>query len=67
MKSIYIERHNKAARLILAEISKGQAGNCIVCADVGKEAKVASLAIKHTRIPESITSKPHPQRLGHGN
>ena len=64
MKSIFIERHNEAARLILAEISKGQAGNCIVCADVGKEAKVASLAIKHTRISESIISKRTFSNLG---
>ena len=64
MKSIFIERHNEAARLILAEISKGQAGNCIVCADVGKEAKVASLAIQHTIISESIISKRTFSNLG---
>ena len=57
MKSMYIERHNAATRLIVAEVLKGNAGNCIVCADVGKEAKVAHLAINHTRVPESIISK----------
>ena len=41
----------------MAEVLKGNAGNCVVCANVGKEAKVAHLAIKHIRVPESIISR----------
>ena len=56
MKSIYIERHNEAARMILTEVMKGAYGNRMVCMDVGSHAKVAHLNVKHTRIPENVIS-----------
>ena len=64
MKSIYIERHNEAARLILAEIMKGGFGNRIVCADVGSNSKTEHLAIANSRIPENIMSNRTLQQHG---
>ena len=56
MKSIYIERHNEAARMILGEVSKGAYGNRMVCMDVGSNAKVAHMDVENTRIPEEVIS-----------
>ena len=56
MKSIYIERHNEAARMILGEVMKGEYGNRLVCMDVGSSTKVAHLNEKHTRIPNDVIS-----------
>ena len=54
MKSIYIERHNEAARMILAEVLKGAGGNCIACADVGNADKTSHLGIDKTKIPATV-------------
>ena len=56
MKSIYIERHNEAARMILSEVMKGEYGNRIVCMDVGSNSKVEHLGVRNRKIPSTIIS-----------
>lgn len=56
MKSIYIERHNQAARMILTEINRGAYGNRMVCLDVGSNPKVAHLNGGPAEIPKTIIS-----------
>ena len=41
MEKMYTERHNRAGRLILRAVSKGERGNDLVMADVGAHAKCA--------------------------
>ena len=66
MKSMYIERHNEAARLIVAEILKGKLGNRIniICADVGSSSKAGHLEISDSRIPKDVISDCTLQRHG---
>ena len=52
IKSIIIERHNHAARLILGALHRGSQGNCYTIADIGSQKKMASLQQHNTRTPD---------------
>ena len=52
IKSIIIERHNHAARLILGALHWGLLGNCYTIADIASQEKMAGLQQHDTRIPD---------------
>ena len=52
IKSIIIERHNHAARLILGALHRGSLGNCYTIADIGSQERMAGMQQHDTRIPD---------------
>ena len=52
IKSIIIERHNHAGRLILGALHRGSLGNCYTIADIGSQEKMAGMQQHDTRIPD---------------
>ena len=63
MERMYTERHNRAGRILLRAISKGDRGNDLVMADVGSAAKcdadgAPTLNINH--VPLSLLPYPKP-------
>ena len=54
IQAIIIERHNWAARLILAAVLAAALGACEVYADVGSLAKLGGLKVRGTRVPPSL-------------
>ena len=56
LKAMYIERHNRAGRRIVKEITKGKHGANFTMGDVGAYGKVEHLGIRENRIPHTILS-----------
>ena len=64
MKSIVIERHNEAGRILAEEIQMGALGNCLMIGDVGKAEKCKALTLHGSKIPDSLLSDSDLTRVG---
>ena len=56
MKSLAIERHNAAGRIIAQTIRQGSLGNCVMVGDIGNAGKCSTLNLHDTRVPEWLLS-----------
>ena len=56
MKSLAIERHNAAGRIVAQAIQHGALGNCVMIGDVGNAEKCNALNLHSTRVPEWLLS-----------
>ena len=56
MKSLAIERHNAAGRIVAQAIRHGALGNCVMIGDVGNAEKCNALNLHSTRVPEWLLS-----------
>ena len=64
MKSIVIERHNEAGRILAEEIQVGALGNCLMTGDVGNADKCKALKLHGSRIPDWLLSDEDLARVG---
>ena len=63
MKSLAIERHNAAGRIVAQAIRHGALGNCVMIGDVGNAEKCNALNLCRTRVPEWLLSDDDQSRI----